>query len=73
MTLTSQEMPAHNHTFTELTNPNGATPGLVVRSGGGAQATPTSDAGGGQAHENRPPYLTMRWCVALVGIFPSRN
>ena len=31
------------------------------------------DTGGGQAHENRPPFLTLRWCIALQGIFPSRN
>jgi microcystin-dependent protein len=28
---------------------------------------------GGQAHENRQPYLVMNWCIALVGIYPSRN
>lgn len=22
---------------------------------------------------NQPPYLTMRWCIALEGIFPARN
>lgn len=32
-----------------------------------------TNTGGGQAHENRMPYLAMRWCVALTGIFPSRN
>ena len=29
--------------------------------------------GGSQAHENRQPYLTIEFCVALQGIFPSRN
>lgn len=29
--------------------------------------------GGGQAHENRQPYLTINYCIALVGIYPSRN
>lgn len=71
--LTEQQMPVHNHSFTELTNNNGATPGLVVRTGGGEQPTPTTEAGGSQAHENRPPFLTIRYCVALVGIYPSRN
>lgn len=32
-----------------------------------------TETGGGQAVENRPPYLAMRWCIALQGIFPSRN
>ena len=30
-------------------------------------------AGGGQPHENRSPYLTLNFCIALAGIFPSRN
>jgi microcystin-dependent protein len=29
--------------------------------------------GGGQAVNNMPPFLTVRYCVALQGIFPSRN
>jgi microcystin-dependent protein len=29
--------------------------------------------GGSQAHENRQPYLTLSFCIALQGIFPSRN
>ncbi len=29
--------------------------------------------GGGQAHENRPPSLTVNWCVALSGVFPSQT
>ena len=73
VTLVSNEMPVHNHALTELSNQNGNTPGIVVRNGGGAQLTPTTDAGGGAAHENRAPYLVMRYCVALEGIFPSRN
>jgi microcystin-dependent protein len=30
-------------------------------------------AGGGQPHENHQPYLTLNFCIALIGIFPSRN
>lgn len=29
--------------------------------------------GGGQAHENRMPYLTLNFIIALQGIFPSPN
>ena len=29
--------------------------------------------GGGQPHENRQPFLTLNICIALSGIFPSRN
>ena len=29
--------------------------------------------GGGQGHSNIQPYLTINYCIALSGIFPSRN
>lgn len=29
--------------------------------------------GGGQAFENLPPYLTLNFCIASEGIYPSRN
>jgi len=32
-----------------------------------------SSAGGTQPHENRQPWLTLNFCIALQGIFPSRN
>jgi microcystin-dependent protein len=32
-----------------------------------------SNVGGSQAHENMSPYLTIAFCIALQGIFPSRN
>jgi microcystin-dependent protein len=28
---------------------------------------------GGLPHNNLQPYLTLNWCIALQGIFPSRN
>ena len=28
---------------------------------------------GGQPHENRMPFLGLNYCIALQGIFPSRN
>jgi len=30
-------------------------------------------SGGSQPHDNRSPYLVMNFCIALEGIFPSRN
>lgn len=32
-----------------------------------------SHAGGSQAHNNMQPYLAIRFCIALQGLFPSRN
>jgi microcystin-dependent protein len=31
------------------------------------------NTGGGQPHENRQPFLTLNFCIALQGIFPSHN
>jgi microcystin-dependent protein len=37
-------------------------------------ATATSGVvGGSQPHDNMQPYLGMNYCIALQGIFPSRN
>ncbi|WP_020408656.1 phage tail protein [Hahella ganghwensis] len=40
-----------------------------------AQLNPSivSSIGGGQAHENRQPSLVMSFCIALEGVYPSRN
>ncbi len=32
-----------------------------------------TNAGGGQAHDNMQPYITLSFCIALQGLFPSRN
>ncbi|MEK9765187.1 MAG: tail fiber protein [Thalassolituus sp.] len=39
-----------------------------------AMATSTlSTMGGSQAHENRQPAITLNYCIALVGLYPSRG
>ena len=35
--------------------------------------TAINNAGGGQSHENMQPYLALNFCIALQGLFPSRN
>lgn len=37
------------------------------------QSIAVASGGGGQPHYNVQPYLTLRWCVALQGIYPPRN
>ena len=32
-----------------------------------------TNVGGSQPHENRSPYLVLNYCIALIGVFPSRN
>ena len=49
-----------------------ATPDANMKSGAVAvRSSPV--AGGGQAHENRQPFLALTYCIALQGIFPSQN
>jgi len=31
------------------------------------------DTGGGGPHDNRQPYLGLNFCIALQGVYPSRN
>ena len=45
-------------------------------SGGAPQAldpSSISTVGGSQAHDNMQPSLTLNFCIALQGLFPSRN
>ena len=85
-TLIEAEIPAHTHTVnassataTEIAPSGGvwaAPAGLTVYSGtGGAQMAPNalSATGGSQPHFNMQPFLTLNFCIALQGIFPSRN
>lgn len=82
-TVTIQEMPAHNHLVNASTaNGNAADPTMLAQfsNGYGAPASLTTlhpatvaNTGGSQPHENRQPLLVLNWCIALQGIFPSRN
>jgi microcystin-dependent protein len=49
--------------------------GIYTTRGPNAALAPAAigNTGGGQAHENRPPYLALHFCIALQGIFPSQN
>lgn len=84
-TLTMSEMPAHNH-FVQASSANGAsvlpTDGLLASAtglyGDPVQLTTllpatVTNVGGSQAHLNMQPFLTLTFCIALQGIFPSQN
>jgi microcystin-dependent protein len=38
-----------------------------------ADPTSVTSVGGSQPHTNQQPYLTLSFCIALQGIFPSQN
>lgn len=59
VTLTVNQIPAHNHGGT-YTNAGSATKTHAwLASGGSAMAYDTVSAGGGQAHNNMPPYIQL--------------
>lgn len=63
-------------------NPQSAYPAdtspVLAYSGGSANMVAMSPAmvgntGLSQPHENRQPFLTLNYCIALQGVFPSQN
>jgi len=89
VTLTSTNLPAHTHALAASTQvaTRRPPPGRMLATDTSTNAeyyappgaiTPLSpnslgSAGGTSAHENRQPYLAGNFCIALSGIFPSRN
>lgn len=83
-TLNIQELPSHTHGV--LANgQNGTTAGPANNVLAAAPVyhaasnltpldpTSVSNVGGSQPHLNMQPYLTLNFCIALLGIFPSQN
>jgi microcystin-dependent protein len=84
-TVTMSEMPAHIH-FVSASTTTGNTPtaignffavaGNVYRTADNLTSllpATITNTGGSQAHQNMQPYLVLTFCIALQGIFPSRN
>jgi microcystin-dependent protein len=86
-TLSASEMPQHTHgangtantatiagpvnnlLATTAHNPYVSTASSLVT----LNAATVGSAGGNQPHENRQPLSVVSFCIALSGIFPSRN
>lgn len=89
VTLLALEMPAHNHAQMASNQPaEDATPGneALARSVNASlyqnvtnqnivQLAPNAlpPAGGDQPHNNRQPYLTLNFNIALQGVYPPRS
>jgi microcystin-dependent protein len=80
--LRPAELPAHSHAVRASSGVSTTrSPKDGVPAGGGAYA-PTPNvrmsaamigrSGGGQAHDNRQPYVSLNYIIALEGIFPSQ-
>jgi microcystin-dependent protein len=86
-TLSISELPTHTHiAFATSTNGTVAIPAgnLLARASpanpyiaptnlGALNAGTLGNVGGSQAHLNMQPFLTLSFCIALQGIFPSPN
>jgi len=85
-TLNMAEMPVHKHELKATKdNASSTSPGNNVLARSGVNfyrdlTTPTilntnavTNRGIGQAHENMQPFLALNFCIALQGLFPSRN
>lgn len=86
-TLSVNEMPQHRHGLQATNNEPtpGANPENNVLSRSVQQtyapfaqaaafgAGSIQNTGGSQAHENMQPFLAVNFCIALQGLFPSRN
>jgi len=86
VTLTTSQIPAHNHLLGSVNQATGEAPiGNVFaakqRRGVDFYAAPPANVpinsqdvvGQSQPHENRQPFLALNFVIALQGIFPSRN
>jgi microcystin-dependent protein len=85
-TLSIPELPSHSHLVNAssaatggTTNPAGNYLGgynnLYHAAPGSTSMQPNTvgQTGGTQPHDNMQPYLTLNFCIALQGIFPSQN
>lgn len=89
VTLLTTQMPQHNHLVganSTDSNPQGvktpvgnvpgyndAGPLYAPTVNGTMLPTMIQPAGGNQPHPNMQPYLVVNFCIAMQGIFPSRN
>ena len=88
-TLSLAELPMHTHTMQATNTPSNtaevAGTTLLANSApsefftnatdnlGAMNPVSVTNTGGSQAHLNMQPFLTLSFCIALQGIFPSPN
>jgi microcystin-dependent protein len=85
-TLTINEIPAHTHlpagasaVGTQRSPQNNVWAASTAPAFSGSAPNTTmapqalAQTGGGQPHDNMPPYLAIAFIIALVGVFPSRS
>jgi microcystin-dependent protein len=81
--LKTRQLPSHGHAV-HASSAAGTTksPATAYPARGGAysaghdvrmKAAMIGRTGGGESHENRPPYLSLNYVIALQGIFPAQS
>lgn len=66
-TLTEAEMPVHHHAISPTFGASdGAAGAGYARVDSAVGGTNTTDAGGGAAHNNLPPYVAVNWILKLI-------
>jgi len=84
VTLLQSQVPPHTHSLQATTTATTGAPTNNSLAGGASiyhaatspvamSALDPTPVGGGQPHENRQPYLTLNFIIALQGIFPARS
>ncbi len=84
VTLSTNQIPSHNHTLNAVAEAatRTAPAGNLLAAEQSYQMTPPDtvmagasigNSGNNQGHNNLQPYLVINWCIALSGLFPSRN
>lgn len=88
-TISIAETPTHTHVLNASATdgnapvPFGPSGNILARTVNNIYAAPANlvalnpgtvtNTGGSQPHDNMQPFLTLNFCIALIGIFPSRN
>jgi microcystin-dependent protein len=87
VTLTTTNLPQHNHTLVAVSSPGtvqtltnpvlfaGSGESTYINSGTAVALNPGTcgPEGGNQGHSNIQPSLCVGFCIALLGVYPSRN
>jgi microcystin-dependent protein len=71
-----QNSPANNSFYNTGTSANlysNAATSLVNLTAGPGPNGAVASQGGGQAHNNMMPYLSLNWIIALMGLYPTRS
>ena len=87
-TISMAELPQHTHSANAANvaaTSNAPSNARMISQSGGANLyagasnvnamaqQAIANVGGSQAHQNMQPFLTLTFCIALQGIFPSQN